>query len=221
MEHNCTEERLLNDVKNHSMEILRDDGDAARHISFTNNGSSIYRFDLITWPGHLCIAGDCGTYVFSRIRDMFEFFRMDDNDFNKRPDRRLNINPGYWGEKLQSIGTNAGYKEFDGDAFRDRVTYMFNTFWEDTENEEAKAECWEAIQDEVLSQVDNGEHFSYSAAHDFFYKTPDGISDFYFQDFFDGGGTECYSFQYIWCLYAIVYGISEYDKHKEAQPIKP
>jgi hypothetical protein len=40
---------------------------------------------------------------------------------------------------------------------------------------------------------------------------------FVFEDFFDGGGTERYTFHYLWCLYAINWGISQYDSHvKEA-----
>lgn len=49
-----TEEQFLGCVKNHSMEIIKDD-DVHRHIKFSNNGSSDYRIDLITWPGCLCI----------------------------------------------------------------------------------------------------------------------------------------------------------------------
>jgi hypothetical protein len=116
MNNDCTEQQFLSNVKNHTMKIIKDD-DLHRHISFSNNGSNIYRFDLITWPGSLCIDGDCGTYVFRRITDMFEFFRVDDHDFNKNRDGGLSINTGYWGEKLTAIGTNAGYKEFDEDAF--------------------------------------------------------------------------------------------------------
>jgi len=216
MKQNCDEEQFLKDVEDHKMEIIRDD-DTTRHIRFREPGTICYGFDLITWPGHLCITGDCGTYVFSRIHDMFSFFRMDDNDFNKRPDRKLNINPGYWGEKLLSVGTNAGYKEFCEDSFKERVKNHFDTFWEGTENKEAKAECWEAIEDDVLSQLADYGEAAYSAIHSFHHDTPDDCENFYFQDFFDGGGTERYTFHYLWNLYAIAYGIVEYDKVKAAE----
>ena len=116
----CTEKRFLDNVAHHDMTILRNDG-VDRHLRFRKPGTIIYGFDLITWPGHLCITGDCGTYVFSRVDDMFCFFRMSINDFNHHKDRAVNINPGYWGEKLLSVGRNAGYKEFDESAFKDRV----------------------------------------------------------------------------------------------------
>lgn len=207
-EYACTEEQFLNNVKDHSMKIIRDDG-VHRHINFSRNNGSAYHFDLITWPGKLCISGDCGTYVFCRIEDMFEFFRTDKNDFNYNHNG-LSINPGYWGEKLKSIGTNAGYKEFDQDEFEARVKEHFETFMApEIDNEEAKSELWDQIEDQVLSKSCDGEHAAYSAVHDFYYEK------IMFVDFFDGGSTKRYTFNYIWCLYAIVWGIKKYDEAKE------
>ena len=134
----CTEDRFLKDVSDHQMAVILDD-ETNRHIRFRKPGTICYGFDLITWPGHLCIAGDCGTYVFSHIKDMFGFFRAGDWWGKKERKETLFINPVYWGEKLRSIGTNAGYKEFAG------------------------------------------------------------------------GVTERYTFHYIWCLYAIAWGIQQYD----------
>lgn len=204
----CTEERFLSDTKDHAMKVVSDDG-LHRQITFSRNESSVYRFDLITWPGHLCITGDCGTYVFSRVPDMFEFFRMDDNDWNKNRDGGLSINPRYWGEKLLSIGTNAGYREFDEERFKERVTEYFNSWKECEEPTDSRAaELWKEIEDHVLSRADDGEIYAYQAAHDFDHE------GFYFQDFFDSGGTERYTFHYIWCLYAIAWGIEQYDSAK-------
>ena len=208
----CSEEQFLKDIKNHTMEIIRDEK-LYRHISFTRNGSSVYRFDLITWPGYLCITGDCGTYVFRRLTDMFEFFRAE----GSRTTKKLVINPHYWGEKLESIGTNAGYRDFDSDHFERRVTEYFHDFFVD-KCDVAKAECWRDIEESVLSLSDN-EHEAYDAVRDFSFDTPKYMEDFHFQDFFDGGGTEEYTFHYIWCLYAIAYGVQEYDKQKQCTEI--
>ena len=73
------------------MEIVRDEG-LHRHIKFAQPGSGLYRFDLVTWPGHLAISGDVETFVFSREPDMFEFFGG----------RRSRINPTYWAEKVKA-----------------------------------------------------------------------------------------------------------------------
>ena len=52
--YSCTEERFLKNAAAHQMEVLRDDG-VNRHLRFRNPESSAYWFDIITWPGTLCI----------------------------------------------------------------------------------------------------------------------------------------------------------------------
>ncbi len=198
----CTEERFLTDIRHHEMNIIKDKA-TYRHIKFSKPNSNTYWFDLLTWPGYLCISGDCGTYVFSRTHDMFEFFRAPTSE-------RLHINPCYWGEKLQSIGTNAGYKEFDEDEFKERVTEHFNDWKESEEpNPERAGDVWENITWQVLSRTDEGEHSAYQAVQDFSHW------GFQFEGFFDEGSTERHTFSYIWCLYAIAWGIKQYDATKE------
>ncbi len=84
---------LLSKIENHTMTILKDD-EFYRHISFSNNGSNFYKFDIITWPGYLSICGDIGNYSFSRSTDMFKFFRNEKPSF------------GYWAEKCVSEDTS-------------------------------------------------------------------------------------------------------------------
>jgi len=210
--HECTQKLFLRDVNSHNIKIVSDN-DTHRHIIFKNPESSNYWFELITWPGTLCINGDCGTYVFSRIRDMFGFFKMEDNDFNKRKDVMLNINPSYWGEKLQSVDRCSEFTEFDSDGFRERVREHYDSFIESNDDidDEHKNELWAEIEDEVLFHSDN-EHEAYRAVQDFSHKI--GDCTFEFTDFLDGGGTETYTWRYMWCLYAIVWGIQQYDLTK-------
>jgi hypothetical protein len=188
----CTEERFLSDTENHVMTVLRADG-VDRHLRFRRPGTIAYGFDLLTWPGHLCITGDCGTYVFARTPDMFTFFRAE------------HINPGYWGEKLLSIGTNTGFREFDKEEFKERVREHFDTWWAERDDPKGRAACWEAVKDDVLNQIYDGEHNAYRAVQDFQH------GKFYFQDFFDAGPTERYTFHFEWCLRAIVWGIQQHD----------
>ena len=89
----------------HTVTILRDDG-LYRHLRCQKPGTWIYGFDIVTWPGYLAFVGDVGDFVFSRTRDMFEFFR------GQSP------NPDYWGEKLRGPGpAHQAVYEFDHDAF--------------------------------------------------------------------------------------------------------
>jgi len=197
---NCTEESFKKSTKDHKMHIIRDEG-VHRHIRFKKPRTVCYSFDLITWPGHLCITGDCGTYVFQRTEDMFSFFRG-----NPRQKERLYINPGYWGEKLLSIGTNAGYKEFDEDVFKKRVADHFEQWKEHKDLTSSQSRSlWEALESTVLSYMMDGEVQAYQSISEFEYE------GFQFEDFFDAGGTETYAFHYLWCLYAIVWGIQQYD----------
>ena len=202
----CTEERFFKDTESHSMKVIRDDG-VHRHLSFSDNGSCFYKFDLITWPGSLCITGDCGTYVFSRLEDMFNFFRMKKNDFNYSEKRKLNINTGYWGEKLQAIDVNGGYMEFSEDTFKNVLINDVNEYWE-FDSEEEKAEVLEQLEDEVFSRMEGDESHDYRLADDF--KSDKGHQ---FIDLWDHSFKE-YTFRYTWCLYAIVHGISVYDQSK-------
>lgn len=190
----CDNYRFLKDTIEHQIITIRDDG-IHRHIRFKKPGTICYSFDLITWPGHLCISGDCGTYVFQRIEDMFEFFRGD------------GINPGYWGEKLLSVGTNAGYKEYSSDLFTAAVKEDI-THWE-YENDEQKYEVLAEVKSQVLDYAEEGEHFAYHAAYE--YRSD---YDHSFEDFFEHSFTE-YTWSYLWCLYAINWGICQYDSQQD------
>lgn len=79
-------------------------------------------------------------------------------------------------------------------------------------SEEVKKELWEEIELEVI-HYSHDEHEANKAAHDFIYDLPDG-EKFEFIDFFDYGSAERFTWHYIWCLYAIVWGIMKYDEAK-------
>jgi len=203
----CTQERFLDDVKDHQLEVVKDE-DLYRHLKLRRkNKSYLYWIDIITWPGYLCISSDCGTYVFSRTKDMFCFFRMRDNDFNKLKDRRLNINPGYWSEKVRG-SHNEGIREYVHERFLEEITKVYDENFKDRCGTEEKAEeLWEKIDDQVLSCDQNG-YAAHSAAYNFEHE------GFEFTDFWETTITE-YTFEYLWCCYAIVYAIEQYDLQKE------
>jgi len=61
-------------ARDYKMEIMGDDGDVFRHLSFRHDRKIKDSFEITTWPYHLCISGDMGTFVFSETRDMFDLF---------------------------------------------------------------------------------------------------------------------------------------------------
>lgn len=202
------EPEFLNDVSSHEMIVIRNDG-ANRHIRFKRPQSSTFWFDLITWPGTLCIDGDMGTYVFRRLEDMFEFFRTD-RACGQKDGRTLFINPGYWGEKLQSVAIHGGYKEFNQGLFKDAVKREFDAWAESEEpTDEAKDALWEDLTDQVLSRAGDGSHEAVKAAIEF--EPADGETLFEMRDFYDHR-LESYTFHFIWCCYAIAWGIEKYDE---------
>jgi len=189
------EERFLKDTENHKMTVIFEDRKSfIRHIRFKKPESTIYYFDLITWKNHLCITGDMGTYVFSRVEDMFDFFRSN----------TLKINSGYWAEKVlsQSISLGDGVKKFSQQLFRDNIKDYYNTYFEDSDDDEEKKHAWEDIQELLDCE---GEYECISAMHNFCSEHIE------FSDFWECTNTE-YTYNYLWCLYAIVWGIQQYDK---------
>jgi len=195
------EARFLKEIAQHQMTVVRDDG-IYRHIRFSKPRSSNQCFDLITWPGHLCYTGDMGTFVFSRLTDMFEFFR------EPNPERGLSINPYYWSEKVLAADSCDGIQEYCHDKFiaavNEWVTDHIESYMED--DPEAAAALREAVQDEVL-ECDSNEIRAFDAANNFKH------GDFEFTDFWE---VDCkkYTVRYLWCCYALVWGIQQYDASK-------
>jgi len=207
------EASFLKDVATHRMIVIRDDG-VHRHIHFARPGTSCYHFDLITWPGALCYTGDMGTYVFQRLEDMFQFFRTDREYMRLRDGQTLAINLGYWSEKLIAVDgrrTGGSATEFSEEKFR-RVVQEYRMEWirdrHHQTTKEQRRELWDAIDDEVLAHSDEGGHEACMAAHNFSHRV--GDRRFELQDFWDHDFTD-YTYHFIWCCYALAWGIQQYD----------
>ncbi|GAB3656643.1 hypothetical protein [Glycomyces tarimensis] len=189
-------ERFARETSDHELTIALDDG-MYRHLRFRKPGTGLYWFDLVTWPGILVINGDCGTYVFSRIDDMFEFFRRADGS----------INPQYWAEKLSDAGRSA--KAYSEQVFRARL-------------EEALAdyECEYPVQTEDVDKARTviAEHEELA---DLGYEdnARDLLNELERHTVVVGDLTwewdlSDWDWQYLWCCHAIVWGIAQYDAAK-------
>lgn len=213
------EAQFLKDVSDHVMTVIRDDG-KHRHIRFKDPATICMHFDLITWPGYLCYTGDMGTYVFWRTDDMFSFFRTDRNSpWLRDQGRTLGINPQYWGEKLQATDRHDGYRRFSEDKFDAAIRRHF-VDWirnhRDETSKEERRELWEAIESEVLcADGDSGGYRKQCAAHDFGHQVHPGLY-FRFNDFWETNVEE-YSGRFMWCCYALAWGIKTYDEAKALQ----
>lgn len=201
------------DTAEHQMDVLLDSG-VYRHLRFSNGGSSVYRFDIVTWPGHLAISGDMGAAVFSRLPDMFEFFRTDQRP-EDAPDE-LRVNAGYWAEKC--VANNGEPEEFSSDLFEQIVREHFDSYMEfrDSEEEgfeEARAELWAEIEGELFGMYDSTGD-ALGAAMSF--KSGDKrFGDFNMHEAWDwGNSVEVYTYRFIWRLYAIAHAVKAYDAAK-------
>lgn len=208
----CTDDGFLQDAGSHVMTVIRDDG-VHRHLRFRKAppAGSEYWFDLITWPGSLCIDGDMGTYVFRRLDDMFKFFRTD-REYNEKRGRKLCINLSYWAEKLQA-NPNNGVKEFDEECFnrviRERLVNWMRDKRDRTTKEERR-DLWDAVHNEVI-YVD-GDDRKQIAAYDFAHPVRPGLQ-FGFHDLWEFN-FERYTFHFEWVCYAIAWGVKTYDESK-------
>lgn len=219
-----TENEFLKDVETHVVEVQHEDG-VYRHIRFRKPGTMCMHFDLITWPGYLCYTGDMGTFVFTRLADMFEFFRTD-RQYAERQGRRLAVNLSYWSEKLEAVnGSRRGgsAEEFDLDRFRRVINeYRLNWIRGDARNlltKDERRELWDAVSQDVLDRVDDGDHIVYAAANEFTWKptrypTWQGRT-WHFEDLWEHTFTD-YTRRFRWCCFALAWGIEQYDISKEA-----
>ena len=229
---NDVEVRFLQDTKNHELVYLKEDG-VHRNMRLRNPKTSEYWFDLITWPGVLCINGDCGTYVFSRTHDMFEFFSSGISKSGKR-----SINSRYWSEKVLSEDQGGGIKKYSEDKFKALVKELYDDWCAEgiEEAEELRKEyaeeappaheatklahdaeerysLWKALEEEVMSDT-QFEHECRVLADRF--SHPSGFS---FHDFWEYDLTE-YTHRFQWCLHAILLGIQMYQKATFVGPLQ-
>lgn len=188
------------------MTSIRDDG-VHRHLRFRRRDSICYYFDLITWPGKLCISGDCGTWVFARIEDKGEFFRTDECDCYFNRDGGLSINPGYSSEKLLAVDNrssrgDSGPLQYSETKLADAVRRRFDEWTDGWEDDQAKADLFEALEEDVLNA--ESEEDAHRRAAD---VEKDGfrLPDFWEEDLRD------WTFSFIWKCCAIAWAVQQYD----------
>lgn len=202
----CTERQFLKEVSGHEMRVRLDNG-VYRNVLFKIPGTSNRWFEITTWPGTLCIDGDMGTYVFSRIEDMFKFFRGDTDS--------LVINESYWAEKLQAHDCGGKYSNgvevWSPQRFGDAVELAYDEYIEanDLWETDRAAELWGEIECDIFRHSAE-QHDAMTAVRDF---ESDGFT------FTDFNGTFCmdWDHHFVWCLYAIVWGIQQYDARPQSK----
>lgn len=190
MDREKVKQAFLKDVSNFEIKILRDDN-LYRHIRCGHkNGSSNHRFWITTWPGYLAITGDMGDFLFSRIEDMFIFFR----------DPHMRINPSYWDEKVKATSVfGDGTKKFSVEKFREAVL-------NDARENLGVNDLNQNIMKELDPLLSLETEYECIHAIQSFYSEKVAFYDFWEHD------TKEWTFHFIWLCYAIVWTINEYDR---------
>jgi hypothetical protein len=187
-------ERFAKDVANHQMTVLMDNG-IYRHLMFEQPDRNEHWFEIVTTPGMLVIRGDMETWAFSRIPDMFNFFRSKDGF----------INADYWQEKL--LAGRSDSESFDSDYFKQAVIHSMEGYGFDDELKHS-------IIEEFLDYVDwDQDEISVRRQLMDYHHTEEG---YVFQDCWEISG-KVFGYHYLWCCHAIVWAINRYDAWKEAQ----
>jgi hypothetical protein len=186
----------------HTMTV-RLDQPPYRDIFFKREDSSLYWFELVTWPGHLTITGDMGTLTFRRVTDMIDFFG----------DSTSRINPGYWAEKIQSLHDPLDCRVYDPDKFVQRVCEDFAAYadehgWVLTRTQE----LWAALQEFVLNDAED-ERAAVAAASRFSFPEdtwhPQHKLEFAFYDVWDWD-LRVWDQRYLWLCWAVLWGVNRY-----------
>ena len=197
-----TQESFLNDVADHKLTVNLDQG-VFRDLKIAKPNTTDMHYNITTRPGYLFITGDMGSFVFSRLDDMFNFFRSHVG---------YEINLGYWEEKLQAVNARNGVKVFSADLVAELLNDHLKDHLEDLYprhskvNKEKAQDAKESIQD-LIALADSEEHEFYEKLRNWDAEYDGGISmdDWWEWDFKD------YTYHYIWCCYAIVHAIKLYD----------
>lgn len=212
-----TSNRFLLDTAEHRLTIIREDG-VYRHLRMSKPNSSTYYYDIITWPGYLCVTGDMGTWTFSRCLDMFDFF----------PAWTGEINTHYWMEKLEAgAGCSAREllaKEYNHEEFCRSLKESLGDYLEDDpEADSEEDEDWDDDNDEpdsdkakvreIYRELIRGEFSNDWEAYQAVYEAdwPERWSAW---DVCDSLTFKTYTTHGRWILYAITWAISKYYNSK-------
>ena len=159
-----------------------------------SSGSFNRYFEIITWPNYLSIVGDMGSLTFSRIEDMFNFFRSESAN-NPR------VNPSYWHEKLVSSDHNEPPKEYKPEIFLAIVKKELEAW-------HFEGGCDNETMMEILETAKYASESEYEARSWLYENDGSPITDaweYTLEEFTD---------RYKWQLWAIVHTVIAYDLEK-------
>jgi hypothetical protein len=177
--------RVPNDLKDHQITQLLDSG-PYRHWRCRKPGTIVLGFDVITWPGFICITGDMGEFLFSRTYDMLEFCRRSCKSY------------GYMHEKLQAVDVRTGAEEFRREAFEDALRDRLRGELENYKEGFVSREDVEVVRDKI-AEVREASEYGMGGERE-------SIQAMYESELWDSGdlpSCQSFTFHFMWILHAI------------------
>ena len=200
-------ERFKSDIsqsgKEHALEIVSEN-ETMRYLVFKRPGSSVYRVNITTWPGYLCISGDMGCYVFSRLPDRFEFFRQMNPEM---------LDFRYIAEKTEGVAKCCGLECFSEEKVAELINGLYDQYAE--ENPESKdLDDLRAETDILINNITDEDSLREAMEDDETAR----VLDLY-QAVCEGPHLKEYTFHFQWCCHAIMHVIKLYDDLKGAENV--
>lgn len=193
-------ERFLNDVSEHKLTVIREDG-LYRHLRLSK-GSYCMQFDIVTFPGHLVFCGDLGTYVWSRLPDMFQFFRGRLTD---------GVDLGYLREKCEAADKDSGImQDVDPDEFVQLCRNIVKQDEDDDDTDEQKAKR-QRLLDELLDELRLCD--THEQRCDVVREATELLGHDAWEYF---SWFRKYTLRFAWAALAVPWAITQYDEHRAA-----
>ncbi|ODN41570.1 hypothetical protein [Piscirickettsia litoralis] len=182
------------------IDVVRDDG-INKHIQcIIKEGRMI--FEIITWGDTLCINSIIGSYTFRCDLDMIEKFRKDN-----MPE----VNPRSWVFIVSSapvIDNSACLpRELDHEKLE---AALKKQVYSSGHTEEEKNKIWGEVETQILERATDLNDTRNLIAY---FDSPFGFKFEENSEVYDVS-ISSYSYEYLWCLYAIQFAITKYDDAK-------
>lgn len=189
-------ERFAREVATHVMTVERNEG-LDRRLTFRRPGTRCMSFEIVTWPGILAYTGDMGSFMFTRLTDMFEFFRLP-----QYPARLPDF--GYWEEKCIAADRSDGTRRFAPALFEQNVREWITRTCDELSPREAR-DLWRVVEEAVIRRADDGAQEAIRAACEFEWKGRHPLQDFWEMR------CEEHTYRFTWACHAIAWGIQCFD----------
>ena len=188
-------ERVLRDIKDHRMQVIQDNG-VFRHIRMAKPGTMNMHFNITTTPGYLIYTGDMGSFVFSRVHDMFNF--MDIDWGRKVP----TIDYRYWGQKCEAADKHGGIEEYDPDSLKAMAVQVFR---QHEFPKDQRMPAWSEFREDILGYMGEDEREDICRVMQFEYLGERPCEDFYMD-----GPFWKHTMRFRWACWVIAHTVRDY-----------